>query len=105
MSHLTPFISDAHAEARRQFESRKLTQDGAIWPVRRPEMRHGPTIRERMVEDLLAHFHLRKFPDRIFINFALLAAGWAGDQITDHGDRVTADFRAAQPNEIVRAKP
>lgn len=99
------FTSDAHAEARRQFEARKLTQDGAIWPVRREEMRHGPTLRERMVEDL--HFRL---PDSGFHTmgtalWALCTLGWTADQIATHGERATNDFRAAQPDKLVRAKP
>jgi hypothetical protein len=98
------FTSDAHAEARRQFEARKLTQDGAIWPVRRAEMRHGPTIRERMVEDLRACF-TDAIPHYMDIVQALFDVGWNSEQVAAHSDRVTAAFRAARRNEIVRARP
>jgi hypothetical protein len=94
------FASNAHAEARRQFETRKLTQDGAIWPVRRPEMRHGPTIRERMVEDLEACFCRS---DIATIIRRLCDVGWTREQVAAHSDRATADFRAAQHDALIPA--
>jgi hypothetical protein len=93
------FASDAHAEARRQFEARKLTQDGAIWPVRRLEMRHGPTIRTRMVEDLAAYFQAETA--RCFsAAWTLSAAGWTLDQIAAHGEQALA----AHQDEVLRTK-
>jgi hypothetical protein len=104
------YFSDAFAAMsrdamRRKFEARKLTQDGAIWPVRRAEMRHGQTIRERMVEDLYA-----RIPDsgRHTLGTAfstLCTLGWAAEQVTAEGERAVTDFRKAHPGKFIRAKP
>jgi hypothetical protein len=93
------FTSDAHAEARRKFEARKATQDGYVWPVRRPEMRHGPTIRERMGEDLAAGLSGRSAAWFSIIQ-TLSSLGWAKDQISAHGDQAADTYR-----KFVRARP
>jgi hypothetical protein len=96
------FTSDAHAEARRKFEARKLTQDCYVWPVRRAEMRHGPTIRARMVEDLAAE----KFADRDIPNpretmiAGLEKKGWSGPQVAAHSDMAMIQYL----NEVLRTK-
>jgi hypothetical protein len=69
---------DDRAEMRRRFEARKLTADGPIWPVRRAEMRHPATIRERMAEDIEA------LGGGTLIDRRVKTAGWTNEQLADH---------------------
>jgi hypothetical protein len=78
---LTPEEAD---EALRKYECRKLTQDGWIWPVGRAAMRHGPTIRARMVEDFAKSFGLRDPEEG---DFYLTMTGWPQGSIKTHGVR------------------
>lgn len=94
------FAPEDLAEARRRFEARKLTSDGRIWPVRRCEMRHGQTIRDRMVEDLRARLH-DGTASYLAILHALSEVGWTVDQANAHADAAIAAWR----DQIVRASP
>jgi len=90
------FVPEDLAEARRRFEARKLTQDGWIWPVLRPGMRHGPTIRERMTEDL-RRLVAGGCPSRpALAKCDLFALGWTTGQIATHGDRAINEFFRAK---------
>jgi hypothetical protein len=90
---MSPVIEQAIAQAisrddaARKHEARKLTADGWLWPVRRADMRHKPTIRDRMAEDL------SKFALGSGANAAALdAAGWTLAQIEAHAERAIAVF-------------
>lgn len=64
-------------DARRKYECCKQTGLGEVWPVKRQDMRHGPTIAERMKQDLSI------YPGAPSVN-CLIEAGWTPEQISAH---------------------
>ena len=74
-------------DALRRHEHRRLCYDGWFWPVARHLMRHGPTIRARMVEDLQI-LSLDHYPDLP----RLAGKGWSLDQLAAHGQRALDMF-------------
>lgn len=78
----------ARDDAQRKYETPKLIAPNArVWPVKRAEMRHGHTLRARMIEDL-RKASLMGLPDAA----ALFSAGWTLAQIETHAQRALNAF-------------
>ena len=84
-------------DAARKYEARKLTSNGWHWPVERRAMRHGPTLRTRMVEDL----RRAALATGLSGAPALYAAGWSLNQVEAHAERALEAFSA---NQFFRVK-
>lgn len=74
-------------------EHRRLTQDGAIWPVARHAMRESGAIFLRMVEDLLAHGRSEAYDTP---RDTLIALGWRAQTVDLHlrEAEISVDARA-----------
>lgn len=74
-------------------EERRAADDGYIWPVDRPAMVGGKTIRERMVEDIAAEVRDRT-QDAVVTIDNLRRLGWTLDQIGTHATMAFALYKA-----------
>lgn len=85
---IVPFPATAALQAKR------LTQDGPIWPVPRPDMRAGARIIERMAEDAASlvreHGDIEPIAEAHFI-----ALGWLPSQVRLYGESAMRRMRDA----------
>jgi hypothetical protein len=82
MTFLRPrgFERRVHADSFTLTESRRISDDGAFWPLARSQMTQDEPIRERMAEDIVTlHRELKG------VGHASVAAlGWTPFQISKH---------------------
>lgn len=74
-------------------EERRAVDDGYIWPVERPAMVGGKTIRARMVEDIASAVRERT-QDAVVSIDNLRRLGWTLDQIAAHATMAFAIYKA-----------
>ena len=87
----------AALQSRTHLEQKRQTQDGAIWPFPRAEMRSARRIRERMQEDAMRLLHGGETCLTVE-DFRRL--GWRREQIETHGREAMASLSV--PETIAR---